>query len=107
VNRLAIILTLTVIAAAAVGVSPAGAGYIDPFAPRKCNAKVNANMKITQARNMSCRSARRVMRRYHGSVKRSFTAPSRFKCKLVKGRVVSGVWRCKKPSKAFRFAFGD
>ncbi|MBA3261156.1 MAG: hypothetical protein H0T69_01505 [Thermoleophilaceae bacterium] len=106
-KRLAIILILTLTSAAAVGVSPAGAGYTDPFAWKKCNQKVDFNLKITAASNMRCRGARSVMRRYDGSIARRFDAPSGFGCKLVKGRPISGIWRCSKKGKAFRFAFGD
>jgi hypothetical protein len=95
-------------AALAVAVSPAAAGgYTDPFAVKKCNTKVSSNLKITQVRNMRCRGARRVMRRYDGSIARNFKAPNGFSCKLIKGRPISGVWRCKNGKRAFRFAFGD
>jgi hypothetical protein len=48
-----------------------------------------------------------VLRRYDGQISRKFTAGA-FSCKRVKGRPISGVWRCKKGrTKAFRFAFGD
>jgi hypothetical protein len=108
VKRLALILTVTMTAALAVAAAPAGAGgYVDPFGVKKCSHKVDFNLKITQARNMRCRAARRVMRRYDGSIARKFDAPNGFRCKLVKGRPISGIWRCKKGNKAFRFAFGD
>ena len=95
-------------AALAVAVSPAAAGgYTDPFAWKKCNHKVDFNLKITAVRNMRCRGARSVMRRHDGSIARKFKAPSGFNCKLVKGRPISGIWRCKNGKKAFRFAFGD
>jgi hypothetical protein len=108
-KRLALILTLTVTSAAATA-GPAAAqdqGYVDPFSWKKCSAKVDSNSKVVAARNMSCRSARRVLRRYDGSYSRKFRAGA-FNCKLVKGRPISGIWRCKKGrTKAFRFAFGD
>jgi hypothetical protein len=106
VKRLALILTLTLTAASFAAVSPAGAQYVDPFGWRKCNAKVDFNLKIKKARNMRCRGARSVMRRYDGNISRKFDA-SGFHCKLIKGRVISGIWNCKKGRKAFRFAFGD
>jgi hypothetical protein len=109
VKRLALILilTLTSTAAFAVPASAQDEGYVDPFAWRKCNAKVDFNLKITAARSMRCRGAKRVMSRYDGSISRKFST-SGFTCKLVKGRPISGVWRCKKGrAKAFRFAFGD
>jgi hypothetical protein len=93
--------------ATAVAVSPAGAGYVDPFAWKKCHTKVSSNLKITAVRGMRCRGAQRVMRRYDGSIARRFKAPSGFRCKLVKGRPSSGVWTCTNKPKVFRFAFGD
>jgi hypothetical protein len=112
-KRLVLILTLTVTSAAALA-SPAAAaprggdeGYVDPFAWKKCSQKVDFNLKIVAARHMRCKGARRVMARYDGSISRKFQT-SGFNCKRVKGKPVSGVWRCKKGrQKAFRFAFGD
>jgi hypothetical protein len=112
-KRLVLILTLTVTSAAALA-SPAAAaprggdeGYVDPFAWKKCSHKVDFNLKIVAARHMRCKGARRVMARYDGSISRKFKTDG-FNCKRVKGRPVSGVWRCKKGrAKAFRFAFGD
>ena len=108
-KRLALILTLTVTGAAAAA-TPAAAqdqGYVDPFQWKKCSHKVNDNSKVIAARNMSCRSARRVLRRHDGQISKTFQT-SGFNCKRVKGRPISGVWRCKKGrTKAFRFAFGD
>jgi hypothetical protein len=94
--------------AAAVAASPAGAQehYVDPFAWKKCSTKVNSKLKITAANGLKCRGAKGVMARYHGHIKRKFTAPSGFHCKLAKGKVKSGVWRCQKSSKAFKFRFG-
>jgi hypothetical protein len=109
VKRLALILILTLSTATAFAV-PAAAqdeDYTDPFAWKKCSAKVDFNLKITAARNMRCRAAKRVMARHDDSISRKFST-SGFKCKLVKGRPISGIWRCKKGrTKAFRFAFGD
>jgi hypothetical protein len=109
VKRLALILTLTVTSTAAFA-GPASAQqdeYTDPFRWKKCNARVDSNLKITAARSMRCKSAKRVMRRHDGSISHRFST-SGFRCKLIKGRPISGVWRCKKGRvKAFRFAFGD
>jgi hypothetical protein len=74
---------------------------------RDCNHKVDFNLKITSARNMRCRAARRVMRRHDSSIARHFEAPNGFRCDLVEGRPISGIWRCTRGVKAFRFAFGD
>jgi hypothetical protein len=106
-KRLALILTLTATSAAVP--APAAAqdeGYTDPFAWKKCRHTVDSNLKITAARNMRCKAARRVMSRYDGQHSRRFQA-GRFACRLVKGRPTSGIWRCKNGRKAFRFAFRD
>ena len=102
--------TLAVMAAAvAVAATPPGAGAADATAAivRNCDHKVDFNLKITSARNMRCRAARRVMRRHRDSIARHFDAPNGFHCDLVEGRPISGIWRCTKQRKAFRFAFGD
>jgi hypothetical protein len=106
VKRLILILTLALTTAATVSVAPAGAGYTDPFAWKKCNHKVDFNLKITAASNMRCRGARRVMRRHDGSISRRFKTDG-FRCKRIKGSATSGTWRCRKDQKAFKFAFGD
>jgi hypothetical protein len=106
VKRLVITLTLILTLAASASVAHAGGGYVDPFGWKKCSAKVDFNLKITKAKEMGCRGAKRVMARYDGQIKRKFSTGG-FSCKLRKGRVISGVWGCKKGQKAFRFAFGD
>jgi hypothetical protein len=109
VKRLALILILTLSATTASAVPTAAQDdqYTDPFAWKKCSAKVSSSLKITAARRMRCKAAKRVMRRYDGSISRKFSTAG-FKCKRVKGRAVSGIWRCKKGTrKAFRFAFRD
>jgi hypothetical protein len=74
---------------------------------RDCNHKVDFNLQITSARNMRCRAARRVMRRHDAPIARHFEAPNGFHCDLAEGRAISGIWRCTRGVKAFRFAFGD
>jgi hypothetical protein len=109
VKRLALILilTLSTVTASAVPTAAQDEEYTDPFAWKKCSAKVSSNLKITAVRRMRCKAAQRVMRRYDGSISRKFSTAG-FNCKRVKGRAVSGIWRCKKgSSNAFRFAFGD
>jgi hypothetical protein len=107
VKRLALILVLTMTAAAALAAAPAGAQeqYIDPFAWKKCSTKVNSHLKVVQANNIKCRGAKRVIGRYHGSIKRKFKAPSGFRCKRVKGKATNGVWRCASSTKAFKFKY--
>ena len=100
---------LVLMTAAAIAGSPpsAGATVAGGAVVRQCNHKVDFNLKIVSARNMGCRAARRVMRRHRGSIARHFDAPNGFRCNLVEGRPISGIWRCTKERKAFRFAFGD
>jgi hypothetical protein len=110
VKRLTLILVLTMTTAFAATAASAGAqdeNYSDPFSWKKCSTKVDFNLKITAARHMRCRGGKRVMGRYHGSIKRKFDAPSGFKCKRVKGKPKNGVWRCSTKSKAFKFKFSD
>jgi hypothetical protein len=109
VKRLALILILTLSTTTAFA-APAAAQdeqYSDPFGWKKCSARVDFNLKITAARGMRCRAAKRVMARHDRSIARRFRTQG-FRCRLVKGRPISGVWRCNKGrAKAFRFAFGD
>ena len=104
-KRVALALLATAVVVAwqpSSGATEAGAAVV-----RQCNHKVDFNLKIVSARNMGCRAARRVMRRHRGSIARHFDAPNGFHCDLVEGRPISGIWRCTKERKAFRFAFGD
>lgn len=91
-------------AALAAGVlsipGPAGA------AVRDCSAKVDFNLEITSARNMTCTRARTVMRGYKGSIKRRFRTGG-FTCTRVSGNALGGQWRCASGMRAFRFEFGD
>jgi hypothetical protein len=106
VKRLALIIVLAMTAATAVSVSPAGAQgkYIDPFAWKKCSTKVTRHLKVIQVNNIKCRGAKRVIGRYHGSIKRKFTT-SGYHCKRVKGKPTNGVWRCSSRTKAFKFKY--
>ena len=73
-----------------------------------CNTWVHyPNTKISSARNMSCRSARKEFRRYRSSIRRRFRTPGGFRCRRVSGTRLGGQWRCVKGSRAFRFEFGD
>jgi hypothetical protein len=100
---------LALLTAALVAAWPPSAGATDAGAAavRKCNHHVDFNLKIVSARNMRCGVARRIMGHYRGSIARHFDAPNGFRCNLVEGRPISGIWRCTKERKAFRFAFGD
>ena len=65
------------------------------------------NLYISSVRNMSCRAARREMRRYRRPIYRRFRTPGGFRCLRVSGGRFGGQWRCVKGARAFRFEFGD
>jgi hypothetical protein len=65
------------------------------------------NIQISSARNMSCRAARRELRRYKRPIDRRFRTPGGFSCRQVSGGALGGQWRCVRGSRAFRFEFGD
>ena len=108
--RRSLVVALTAIAlGAAPGTSP-GAASVGAEAARARNCDMFAyypNLKITWARNMTCRAAKREMKRYNGSIKRRFRTPNGFDCRRVSGGELGGRWRCVKESRAFRFDFGD
>ena len=66
-----------------------------------------SNVLISSARNMSCRAARRELRRYKRPIDRRFRTPGGFLCRRVSGGTLGGQWRCVRGSRAFRFEFGD
>ena len=101
-RHVAVLVFVGALVAVAFPASSAGSAIV-----RDCNHKIDFNLKITSARNMRCRAARRVMRRHNAPIARHFDAPNGFHCDLVEGRPISGIWRCTKQRKAFRFAFGD
>jgi hypothetical protein len=65
------------------------------------------NVLISSVRHMSCRSAKRDMRRYRRPIYRRFTTPGGFHCRRVSGGPLGGQWRCVRGSRAYRFEFGD
>jgi hypothetical protein len=65
------------------------------------------NVKISSARNMTCRAAARDMRSYRGNVDRRFRTPGGFTCVRVSGGRLGGQWRCVRRAAAYRFEFGD
>jgi hypothetical protein len=90
----------TVLAALAMSASPTN--VVD------CNAWASyPNIKISSARNMSCRAAVLEMRSYRGQIYRRFRTPGRFSCSRVSGGNLGGQWRCVRTRQAFRFEFGD
>jgi hypothetical protein len=74
---------------------------------RSCDTRADFNLHISSARNMFCRTARRDLRRYHGSISRRFKTPGGFTCRRVSGTALAGQWRCVKGRKAYRFEFSD
>jgi hypothetical protein len=74
---------------------------------RSCNASVDFNLKISSARNMTCKAAKREQKSYKGSIGRKFDTPGGFHCKRVSGSAEGGQWRCHKGKRAYRFEFGD
>jgi hypothetical protein len=101
-RRLSILLVLGTLVALSVPASSPGATVV-----RGCDHAVDFNLKIISARNMRCRAALRVMRRNDRPIARHFNAPNGFGCNLKEGIPLSGIWRCTRGVKAFRFVFGD
>ena len=100
-TRVALVTMIVVLLAAA---APSGAA---PSRVRDCAAKVDFNLEISSARNMSCRSAKRDLRRHKGSIGFRFRTPGGFRCTRVSGTALAGQWRCVKGHKAYRFEFSD
>ncbi|MEA2442084.1 MAG: hypothetical protein QOH76_3508 [Thermoleophilaceae bacterium] len=96
----------TVVATTVILSIAAGADVADAKV-RTCHSSSSANVQVSSARNMTCKKARRDIRRYRGSIKRRFTTPGGFKCHRVSGNRLGGQWRCVKGSRAYRFEFGD
>jgi hypothetical protein len=72
-----------------------------------CDLKATNTATISSARDMSCETAGREMKRYSGEISRTFTTPGKFACTQVSGGQFGGQWRCVKGHKAFRFEFAD
>jgi hypothetical protein len=98
-----------VVAAVGVATAPAaGTAAARPADVVDCNAWASfPNIKISSARDMSCRAAVREMRRYRGNISRRFRTPGGFRCERVSGGRLGGQWRCARAPQAFRFEFGD
>ena len=78
-----------------------------PAKLRSCHTRADFNLLISSARNMFCRTARRDLRRHHGSIGFRFRTPGGFTCTRVSGTALAGQWRCVKGRKAYRFEFSD
>jgi hypothetical protein len=87
-----------------VPAAPAGAA---PAKLRSCHTRADFNLLISSARNMRCSTARRDLRRHHGSISFRFRTPGGFTCTRASGTALGGQWRCVKGRKAYRFEFGD
>jgi hypothetical protein len=99
-RRIAAITSILSIAAV-VGTSSAAARV------HTCHSSSSDNVQVSSARNMKCKTARKDIRSYHGSIKKNFTTPGGFKCHRVSGGRLAGQWRCVKGRKAYRFDFAD
>ena len=100
-TRAALVTAVLVLLATA---APSGAA---PLRLRDCAAKADFNLEISSARNMRCRTAKRDLRRHHGSIGFRFRTPGGFRCTRVAGNALAGQWRCVKGRKAYRFEFSD
>jgi hypothetical protein len=97
-----------VLATAALGGTAAAAQRTRPAQVVDCNVWASfPNIKISSARNLSCRAAARDMRSYRGNIRRQFRTPGGFVCERVSGGRLGGQWRCVRDSAAYRFEFGD
>ena len=96
------------LAAAAPGGAAAPAQRTRPAQVVDCNVYASfPNIKISSARNLSCRAAARDMRSYRGNIHRRFRTPGGFVCERVSGGRLGGQWRCVRDTAAYRFEFGD
>jgi hypothetical protein len=95
------IAAMTAILAIGVGASSAEAKV------HTCHPSSSDNVQVSSARNMKCKTARKDIRSYHGSIKKHFTTPGGFRCHRVSGNRLAGQWRCVKGRRAYRFDFAD
>jgi len=72
-----------------------------------CDLQATNTTTISSARDMSCATGAKEMKRYRGTIDRTFKTPGGFACTRVSGAELGGQWRCVKGHKAFRFEFGD
>ena len=105
---------LALLAGGALAYGPAPAATAVPVPSAHSAAVVNCrvfayypNVRISSARNMTCRAAAREMRRYKRPIYRRFHTPGGFRCYRVSGGPLGGQWRCVRRAQAFRFEFGD
>jgi hypothetical protein len=72
-----------------------------------CSTRVDFNVEISSARNMTCRQAARDLRRHRGSIGTRFRTPGGFSCQRLSGGSLAGQWRCVRRTRAYRFEFSD
>ena len=99
--------TATLAAAVVVLLGSVAPAEAAPATLRTCHTRADFNLLISSARNMRCKTARRDLRRHHGSISFRFRTPGGFRCKRVSGNALAGQWRCVKQRKAYRFEFSD
>jgi hypothetical protein len=96
-------LTVLAAAAAALLLIPASA----QASLHECDVQATNTATISSARDMSCDTAAKEMKRYRGEISATFKTPGGFACDRVSGGQFGGQWRCVKGHKAFRFEFRD
>jgi hypothetical protein len=90
------------------GLAPAAlARKASPARVVSCSTRVDFNVEVSSARNMTCRQAARDLRRHRGSIGTRFRTPGGFACRRVAGSPLAGQWRCVRTTRAYRFEFGD
>ncbi len=105
--RLAITLALVAGILASGLVPGALAREASPARVVLCSTRVDFNVEISSARNMTCRQAARDLRRHRGSIATRFRTPGGFSCHRVSGSSLAGQWRCVRMTRAYRFEFSD
>jgi hypothetical protein len=103
-RRLALLMVLCTVVGLIVPASSLAASSAASALERDCNHVAGDNLRIISTRNMRRRAAQRVMRRNDTPIDRHFDAPNGFRCNLKEGRLISGISRCTREEKAFRFA---
>jgi hypothetical protein len=94
------LLAVPVAAGADAGVSSAGR--------HKCHTYAYETVYVFAARNMSCRAAKRDIRRSGNKVAtRRYRSARGFRCKRYKGGELAGLWRCRKGRRLYRYSFSD
>ncbi len=72
-----------------------------------CHIAADSTIRVSSARNMTCRAAARDIHRFRGSISTHFRTPGGFRCRRVAGNRLEGQWRCVKGAEAYRIEFAD